>query len=255
VLSIEAREKREFFTLSAKRYARRGHVGYTKLVLFDIDGTIMDTDGAGQQSFVTALNTVFDRAFSVEGYSTSGKTDTQIAIELGERSDVSEAEMIDRLDEVRELYLSGLKVELAGITPTVFTGVRELVSSVSEHSGCVTGLLTGNFEPGAWMKLDRIDLTEPFQMGSFGDGARARKDLPGKAVMRARELTEQDFEGKDIVVIGDTPNDVACGRHLGVKSIAVATGIFGEAELDKAQPDHLFADFSDPKRVLDAILE
>jgi phosphoglycolate phosphatase-like HAD superfamily hydrolase len=73
--------------------------------------------------------------------------------------------------------------------------------------------------------------------------------------MRARELTEQDFEGKDIVVIGDTPNDVACGRHLGVKSIAVATGIFGEAELDKAQPDHLFADFSDPKRVLDAILE
>ena len=162
----------------------------------------MDTDGAGQESFVTALNTVFGRAFSFEGYSTSGKTDTQIAIELGERSDVSEAEMIERLDEVRELYLAGLKVELAGITPTVFSGIRELVSSVSEHSGCVSGLLTGNFEPGAWMKLDRIDLSEPFQMGSFGDGARARKDLPGKAVTRARELTGQDFIGKDVVVIG-----------------------------------------------------
>lgn len=215
----------------------------------------MDTDGAGQQSFVTALHTVFGKTFSVEGYSTSGKTDTQIAIELGERSDVSEAEMIERLDEVRELYLAGLKVELAGISPTVFVGVKELVSAVSEHKACVTGLLTGNFEPGAWMKLDRIDLSAPFQMGSFGDGARARKDLPGKAVTRAKELTGRTFAGKDIIVIGDTPNDVACGRHLGVKAIAVATGIFDAAELEKSEPDHLFGDFSDHKRVLDAILE
>ena len=225
-----------------------------KLVLFDIDGTLMDTDGAGNEPFVQALTEVFERSFSAEGYSSSGKTDTQIALELAEQFGVSREEAMPRLPEVRERYLEKFEPALAAIQPTVFPGVPELVAAVSEHEDCVNGLLTGNFEPAGWMKVGRIGLTDAFEMGSFGDDAPARSDLPDKAVQNVLDLTGRKFEGKDIVIIGDTPNDVACGRHLNVKSIAVATGNFGEAELEAAQPDHLFADFADTWRVVEAIL-
>ena len=228
---------------------------HKKLVLFDIDGTIMDTDGAGNQSFVDALTQVFDRPISCEGYSSSGKTDTQIALELAEIFGVPRAETESRLQDIREIYLAGLEKELAAIEPTVLPGVTKLISAVAEAAACVTGLLTGNFEPAAWMKLDRVNLSDPFEMGAFGDGASARSDLPGRAVEKAKELTGQTFVGKDVVIIGDTPNDVACGRHLDVKSIAVATGRFDEAELSEAGPDFLFRDLHDTSRVLQAILE
>jgi phosphoglycolate phosphatase-like HAD superfamily hydrolase len=229
-------------------------VKYEKLVLFDIDGTIMNTDGAGNQSFVNALTQVFGREFSAEGYSTSGKTDTQIAIELGEKFGIPGDETEARLGEIRDIYLAGLEREFAGIEPTVLPRVRELVAAVAGNVRCVTGLLTGNFERWAWIKLDRINLSEPFEMGAFGDGAKARIELPDQAVKRARELTGQTFENKEIVIIGDTPNDVACGRHLNVKSIAVATGNFGEADLVREGPDFLFEDFTDTDRVVESIL-
>ncbi len=226
---------------------------YEKLVLFDIDGTIMNTDGAGDASFLRALSAVFDRSFSTEGFSANGKTDTQIAYELAERSGIPRAETEARLGEIREHYLAGLKTELAGIEPTVFPGVLDLVAAVSDSSGCLTGLLTGNFEPGAWMKLDRIGLKAPFQMGAFGDGAASRDVLPGRAVERAKELTNRIFTEKEIVIIGDTPNDVACGRHLNVRSIAVATGRYDEAALAEAKPDALFGNLSDTAAVMKAI--
>ena len=214
----------------------------------------MDTDGAGNAPFVHALSQVFDRPFSAEGYATSGKTDTQIALELCEQHGVSAEEALPRLDEVKAIYIEGLEPELAKITPTVFTGVRELVAKVAGESACLNGLCTGNFEPGAWMKVRRIDLEDAFEMGGFGEDAPTRSHLPEKAVASARDLTGQTFEGKDIVVIGDTPNDVACGRHLNVTSMAVATGHYDEAELLEAEPDFLFSDFSNTSRVMDAIL-
>jgi phosphoglycolate phosphatase len=226
----------------------------THLVLFDIDGTIMNTDGAGNQSFVNALSQVFDREFSAEGYSSSGKTDTQIALELAEIFGVDRADTEAHLDEIRDIYLAGLEREIASTEPTVLPRARELVAAVATEGSCVTGLLTGNFEPAAWIKLGRIGLSEPFEMGAFGDGARARSELPDRAVDRAKELTGQTFRNKEVVIIGDTPNDVACGRHLNVKSIAVATGRYTEAELAKENPDYLFADFTDTDRVVEAIL-
>jgi phosphoglycolate phosphatase-like HAD superfamily hydrolase len=224
------------------------------LVLFDIDGTIMNTDGAGNQSFVNALSRVFDREFSAEGYSSSGKTDTQIALELAEKFGVLRDETASRLADIREIYLAGLEREIAAIEPTVLPRARELVSAIAAEGSCVTGLLTGNFEPAAWIKLGGIGLSEPFEMGAFGDGARERRELPDRAVERAWELTGQTFVNKEVVIIGDTPNDVACGRHLNVKSIAVATGNFDDAELAKEDPDFLFDDFTDTDRVVEAIM-
>lgn len=226
---------------------------YRKLVLFDIDGTLMDTDGAGNASYVNALTQVFDRPFSAEGYSSSGKTDTQIGLELAEQFGVPRDEAESRLGEVREIYLAGLEQELQKIEPTVFAGVRELVAAVEADSSCLLGLCTGNFEPGGWMKVRRIDLEAPFKMGAFGDDAPARHYLPDAAVKRAHELTGQIFKEKEIVIIGDTPNDVACGRHLNVTSIAVATGNYDEPALLEAEPDFLFSDFANTERVLDAI--
>ena len=226
---------------------------YRKLVLFDIDGTLMNSDGAGNQAFVDALTQIFDRRFSADSFSASGKTDTQIALELCEKFGVSRDEAMTRLPDIRERYLAGFEKELIAAKPTVFAGVRELVAAVADIPTCLMGLLTGNFEPAGWMKVESVGLREPFQMGAFGDNAPQRSDLPGRAVERAKELTGQTFEGKEIVIIGDTPNDVACGRHLDVTAIAVATGRYDESALMEAEPDFLFADFSEPSRVVDAI--
>jgi phosphoglycolate phosphatase len=228
---------------------------YDRLVLFDIDGTLMNTDGAGNNAFVKALKRVFARSFSIKGYSASGKTDTQIALEVAEMFGVERAVTEKHLETIREIYLKGLETELAGTEPTVLPGARALVAAVAGESSCVTGLLTGNFERAAWMKLQRIDLDDPFTMGAFGESAPSRDLLPQRAVDRALELTGQTFSGKEIVILGDTPNDVACGRHLNVKSIAVATGRYDVAQLSAANPDHLFEDFRDTGKVLQAILD
>lgn len=225
-----------------------------KLILFDIDGTIMDSDGAGNAAFVEALTTVFDLPFSAEGFSSSGKTDTQIAIELAARVGLAQDALLDRLDEVRDHYLPGLERELSQANPTELPGVRDLVGAMSDSPDCVVGLLTGNFEQAAWLKLGSIGLTDPFETGAFGDGAPARRDLPQRAVDAAHGLTGRTFTGKDVVIIGDTPNDVACGRHLNVTSVAVATGRFDADALAVEDPDHLFDDFSAPDRVASAIL-
>ena len=129
------------------------------------------------------------------------------------------------------------------------------MNRLSEATEALLGLLTGNIEEVAWIKLGRVELDGPFWVGAFGDQALNRSELPGVAIQNAASVSGHTFEGKDVVIVGDTPNDVLCGRHLNVKTVAVATGEFSREELAEYEPDYLFDDLIDTVRVGGAILE
>ena len=233
-----------------------------KLVLFDIDGTILSAGGIGRTAIYQAIEEVCGQA-EVLGNNLprefrqvqmSGKMDTQIVHEILEGvlpDNMIEALLPRIFDRIGDILMEGCKKE-AGVR--LLDGVQELIETVAEHDECLPGLLTGNNKRGAAAKLGVFALTPFFQFGAFGDDARYRSDLPAIAVQRAFERTGKQFHGKDIVILGDTPNDVACGRHLGVCSIAVATGRYSQEELRQCQPDYLFNDLSKVPNVMSAIL-
>lgn len=225
-----------------------------RLVLFDIDGTLLRTDGVGTVCIVQALEEVFKVSIDTEGYQTSGKTDTQICLELMRQAGRSDDEVLNSLDAMRSLYVPLLAKEIAEAGIEVFPGVRELLDRLSGCENILVGLLTGNIERGARMKVEATGLGDYFSFGAYGDTAVERKELPQRAVNKAFVETGRTYGGKEIVILGDTPNDVECGRSLGVTSIAVATGSYTREELSKHDPDHLFEDFGDTEAVLSAIL-
>lgn len=225
-----------------------------KLVLFDIDGTIMNTDGGGASSCQRALETVFDTKVPLDNYSMSGKTDTQIVLDLMERVGVSREETTARLDEINVLYIAHLSKEVDSWNPELCPGIVEVLDVLVDRDDVVLGLLTGNIVRGAEVKLNRVGLWSYFKTGAYGDRAPERKMLPDIAQKTAHELTGKVFEGKDMVIIGDTPNDVLCGQHLNVKAIAVATGGYDLDTLRSYRPDFLFADLSHTDEVVEAIM-
>lgn len=225
-----------------------------KLVLFDIDGTLMNTDGGGALSCQRALEAIFKRTVPLSDYRMSGKTDTQIVLELMERVGVDRAETWARLQEIYDLYIAGLEREVVGWHPELCPGIPTLLDRLKDVQAAILGLLTGNIRRGAQVKLNRVGLWSYFVTGAFGDGAPERRLLPESAQKAAETQFGRKFEGKDIVVIGDTPNDVLCGRHLNVKTIAVATGGYDADTLGTYEPDFLFDDLSDTEAVVDAIM-
>ena len=242
-----------------------------KLVLFDIDGTILNTGKIGSGAIYGAVEAVCRQAGAIKegdiapvsplgkGESLrrvrmSGKTDTQIVHEILEG--VVPPDTIQRL---LPRIFDGVAERLAGHNhdgepPILLEGAQRLIEAVDAHHACLPGLLTGNNRRGAEAKLEMFSLAHFFKVGAFGDDAHFRQELPEIAVNRAFEKTGYRYTGKEVVIIGDTPNDVTCGKHLNVCAIAVATGRFSSAELQAAQPDFLFDNLSDTERVMAAIL-
>lgn len=226
-----------------------------RLVLFDIDGTLLSAGGSGKRAFRDALVEVFGTPGPIDGYSFAGRTDPQIARELL-AADGVDAERIDAgMDALWEAYLRRFEREIAAAEVRVLPGARALVDRVeAAGNGVVLGLLTGNVREGARLKLERAGLGfRRFRVGAYGSDHAERPELPAVAVARAEALTGHAFRGKEIVIVGDTPFDIACGEHLGVRTIAVATGGHGEDELAACAPDHLFGDLADTERVWEAI--
>ena len=227
-----------------------------RLILFDIDGTLLTTNGVAGRAFRSALQRVFGTSGPRDGYSFAGKTDPQIAGDLMRLAGVSQDRVDAALADVLTHYAVLLEESMSGDDVHVFPGVRELLERLDTIPDTVLGLLTGNAREGARLKLGAAGLPfERFQVGAFGSDHRDRRELPAIAIARTEELFGHRFSGKSVVIIGDTPLDVACGEHLGVRTIAVATGSYSEEELRLCSPDYLFASLVDVDAVCRAIFE
>jgi phosphoglycolate phosphatase-like HAD superfamily hydrolase len=193
------------------------HAFVHRLVLFDIDGTLLWSDGAGRRAMERALTHVFG-ATGDAGYRYDGKTDRQIVRELMRGAGHGDAHIDDRMAPLVERYLAGLREELdeGARAVRVLPGVPELLDALEERADVVLGLLTGNIEPGAAVKLGAagIDMRR-FRVNAFGSDHEHRPALPAVAQLRARELLGVDVPGARVVIVGDTPADIACGRELG----------------------------------------
>jgi phosphoglycolate phosphatase len=227
-----------------------------RLVLFDIDGTLLSTGGAGGRALRLALLEVYGTAGPIDSHSFAGKTDPQIVMELLGAAGFSDDQIDERLATLWDAYLSYLPGELARTPTEVFPGVPTLLDRLeSEAPATRMGLLTGNLAEGARLKLHSAGIDAArFEVGAFGSDHARREALPAIAAERARARFSHHLRGDRIVIIGDTPNDIACGASLRVRTIAVATGTYSASELAACEPDHLFPTLEDTDAVLGAIL-
>jgi len=227
-----------------------------KLVLFDIDGTLLLSDGAGRRAIQRALIEVFGTTGPLD-YHFDGKTDPQIVRELmrlaghgDERIDLGMASLLTR-------YVECLHEELADRGHRAYTlpGVPQLLDALESKSNVILGLLTGNLEQGARAKLAAVGLdVGRFRIGAYGSDHEHRHELPAIARDRSRGVLGIDVPGERIVVIGDTPADLTCGKSLGASAIGVATGRYSVAQLLEHDPVAAFEDLSDTEAVVRAIL-
>lgn len=230
-----------------------------RLILFDIDGTLLWTNGAGRRAIGRALLDVAGVAGPIDEYRFDGKTDPQIVRELLTLAGHAAAASADRIDAVCRRYLELLTIELAKPehATRVFPGVAALLRALEPHEAAgraLVGLLTGNLEAGATLKLRSAGMDRArFAVGAFGSDSGRRSDLPAVAAERAACLVGRPFTGADMVIIGDTPDDVACGRPLGACAVAVATGFYDVAALRAAGATHVFEHLGDTAAVLEAL--
>lgn len=226
------------------------------LVLFDIDGTILHSGGAGRDAMENALA----RTFGTPGDTSiryDGKTDRQIVRESMQHAGFTEADVDTRMNEVIALYVAGLPARLGDPAREVgmHPGIAVLIHDVHRRADCVLGLLTGNVEEGARLKLAAIGLDfEQFRVNAFGSDSEIRGELPSIAHRRMIDVFGVTLRGTDVVVIGDTPADIACGRALGARAIGVATGSYSMDDLLKHDPYAVFADLSDTDAVMKTII-
>lgn len=229
-----------------------------KLVLFDIDGTLLSAGRVARDSILKALETAFGwKAGEVHQdrgrFDFSGKTDPQIVRELV-AEDVGPERFEAGLSRALDLYLEELE---RGLVPGVVVpkpGITPLLQRLASEPRVTLGLLTGNLERGARLKLAPPDYNRYFPFGAYGSDSADRYTLPPVAVERALAHTGRRYTGKSIVIVGDSVHDVACGRALGVRAVAVATGITSVERLGAEGPDALLSDFSDTARAVEAIL-
>jgi phosphoglycolate phosphatase-like HAD superfamily hydrolase len=226
-----------------------------RLVLFDIDGTLLTASGAGRRALDQALRDVYGTAGPIDAYDFRGGTDPQIIRDLLRHAGMGEEAIAAGEMAVYRRYEMLLDVEIGdGRGVSLYPGVRDLVETLATRDDVVVGLLTGNIEAGARIKLRPTGLWPHFRLGAYGSDDADRTRLPRVAAGRAEQLVGRVFRGPDTVIIGDTPRDIGCARAFGARAIAVATGWHSLEELDAHRPDHVFVDFSDRELALAAVV-
>jgi phosphoglycolate phosphatase-like HAD superfamily hydrolase len=226
----------------------------SRLVLFDIDGTLLSASGVSARALGDALEETFGKIGPMHGYDYSGKTDPQIVRELMTAEGFSRAEIDVLLPRTLALYEERLAASLRPEHVKAKTGIAPLLDALLGDPSVTLGLLTGNLEPCARIKLAPLSLNGHFPFGAYGSDDEDRYRLPAVAVERAHAVTRIRFEGKGIVVVGDSVHDVRCGRGLGVRAVAVASGRTSRETLASEGPDAVLDDFAETEAGLAAIL-
>lgn len=225
-----------------------------RLVLFDIDGTLVSDGGASRDAFREALKLVYGYEGDLNAYDFSGRTDPQIAMMVLGDAGYGDHEIRGRFAPLWEIYIEGLRTRAIRERIRTLPGVVGLLERLAVTSGITLGLLTGNIEPGARLKLAPSGMNDFFAFGAFGSDSMIRDELAPFAVERASLLTGVRFKGLDVVIVGDSVFDVRCTRPHGARSIAVASGRTTSATLAAERPDHLFESLDATELVIEAIV-
>jgi phosphoglycolate phosphatase len=224
------------------------------LLLFDIDGTLLLSGGAGVRAMTRAFEQLFGVKDAFASSDVAGRTDTFILRNALRRNALPDTP--DVHERFRNTYINLLREELQRPTTKpshLMPGVAELLQAVAHGNEFHLALLTGNFETAAFMKLSHFGIAQYFEWGAFGEESDERDELARLAVQRAQERAVPLAARERAIVIGDTPHDVTCARAVGARVLAVATGSYSMDDLAAAGADVVIPDLSDVPAVLDIL--
>jgi len=227
-----------------------------RILLWDIDGTLIRSvrRDAFKDYTIPMLEAVFGTAGRLREMQVSGMTDLQIVAEALRHEGFTHEDIRARVHDLRDRYMEAMR-RVTGNGSQLFEllpGVRESLTEIAAHLRYASALVTGNIEPAAKLKMELVGLSDFFTLpGSFGDESHDRRDLPRLAADRIRAHCGIDFAPSQFIVIGDTPNDIACAHHFGARALAVATSrMYSVDDLASCHPDALLPDFSDVSAVM-----
>lgn len=218
------------------------------LILFDIDGTLLDTSGAGRRSFARALEEAFDWGADAHSISFAGATDLDLLERIAARHHTKLS--LAQIDDFFARLPVTLRAALATEPPRVYPGVRELLETLSARADVCLGLVTGNIEPCAWAKLEACHLHGHFTLGAFGHEHADRRELARLARQRAEQMAGGPHTFRACHLIGDTPSDIMAAHAIGATALAVATGSFEPARLREAGAHQVWDSLADTRQIV-----
>ena len=222
-----------------------------KLLLFDIDGTLITSGGAGEHALRLGIKDRFGIDEDFRGIEIAGRTDSGIARQFFAKHALPDTP--GNTASFFEAYLDHLAVLLPKKDGRLLPGILPLLDALAARGDVVIALLTGNLARGAELKLTHYGVWDYFEFGAYADDHHDRNQLGHVARTRAGERHGIEFPAERIYILGDTPHDIACARAIGAKAVAIATGQYTHAELAPHAPDFLFDDLSDVPAVVAAL--
>ena len=226
-----------------------------KLLLFDIDGTLLIANGIGRRCMDEALAELFGPLVTSGGVAFSGRTDLAIMKEVLQNHGVADADIPRLVALALKTYAASAQGRMRASDLSVLPGVPRLLDHLAKRPDVQLGLVTGNLRSTAYLKLNTVGLASLFPFGAFGNDHADRNLLPPLAIRRARAYNGLRYSSHDIVVIGDSVHDIRCGRHVGAHCVAVATGVTAAARLAAEAPDLLLPNLSDTDAFCAAVLD
>jgi phosphoglycolate phosphatase len=216
-----------------------------RLILFDIDGTLLECGPQAREILSATLEDVYGATGSIDWFDFAGRTDPGIVLDVLKDAGLDERDILERIPEVRAKYAARLEERLDAGRMRLLPGVSGHLEALAQRDDVVLGLVTGNWEPGARTKLSRFDLNRFFDFGAFGCDAVNRSDLPPLALERAERITGRRFRPEETLIVGDTVHDISCARAHGIPVLAVATGRTTAEILREGGADRVVADLTE----------
>lgn len=219
----------------------------TKLLLWDIDGTLVSTGQAGEFALRDAMLALCGFEPDLSGIEIAGRTDRSIAMQILTKYGLDTT--VGRVAQFLDAYIEALVRRLPERRPfgSIYSGILAILDEADRRPDIAQGLVTGNIHRGARLKLEHYKVFHYFEFGAFADDGQDRNSLPPFAKARAEARYDVSFSPSSIFVIGDTPHDIACGKAIGARTIGVATGHYSPEQLKAAGGDIVFQDLSDTR--------